>query len=241
MTRRVIHSPSAERHLADLYDWIAAASSPDIAERFVVSIMERCDRLSDFHGRRGSGGCPPRPQDPGPPKASSDRVRRHRHDSRDHRRLLRWSRHRRDTCSRRRIGPVNCRVRPTVGAVIGPMQSSDRCSSGAPGRNRNAQRAQIERSVMTDSESRSIRHRTRIARYIAIAQVAYTPSGARTTAQSASFGRVLSAQRTANTYLSTTTTGTERSGPSTVWPDRVGTAGSASPTCSPPPSRPNTG
>lgn len=38
MTRRVIHSPSAERHLADLYDWIAAASSPDIAERFVVSI-----------------------------------------------------------------------------------------------------------------------------------------------------------------------------------------------------------
>lgn len=48
MTRRVIYSPSAERHLADLYDWIAAASSPDIAERFVVSIMERCDRLSDF-------------------------------------------------------------------------------------------------------------------------------------------------------------------------------------------------
>jgi|SRR6478735_448104 toxin ParE1/3/4 len=32
----------------DLYAWIAAASTPDIAERFVVSIMGRCDRLADF-------------------------------------------------------------------------------------------------------------------------------------------------------------------------------------------------
>ena len=48
MTRRVIYAPSAERHLVDLYDWIAAESTPDIAERFVVSIMDRCDLLSDF-------------------------------------------------------------------------------------------------------------------------------------------------------------------------------------------------
>ena len=48
MTRRVIYSLSAERHLRDLYDWIAAASTGDIAQRFVVSIMDRCDRLADF-------------------------------------------------------------------------------------------------------------------------------------------------------------------------------------------------
>lgn len=48
MTRQVNYSLSAERHLRDLYDWIAAASTRDIAARFVASIMDRCDRLADF-------------------------------------------------------------------------------------------------------------------------------------------------------------------------------------------------
>ena len=48
MTRRVVYAPSAERHLKGLYGWIAAASSPDTADRYVMAIMDRCDRLADF-------------------------------------------------------------------------------------------------------------------------------------------------------------------------------------------------
>lgn len=48
MTRRVVYSPRAERHLKGLYDWIATASSPETAERYVLSILDHCDRLADF-------------------------------------------------------------------------------------------------------------------------------------------------------------------------------------------------
>ena len=48
MTRRVVYSPRAERHLKELYDWIATASSPETAERYMLSIFDHCDRLGDF-------------------------------------------------------------------------------------------------------------------------------------------------------------------------------------------------
>ena len=49
MTRRVVYSPRAERHLIDLYDWIARESGfPDRAEAYVSALMDRCDALADF-------------------------------------------------------------------------------------------------------------------------------------------------------------------------------------------------
>ena len=48
MTRRVVYSPSAERHLKDVNDWIAAATSPETAARYILSVMDQCDRLVDF-------------------------------------------------------------------------------------------------------------------------------------------------------------------------------------------------
>ena len=42
-------SPRAERHLIDLYDWIAHESGfPDRAEAYVTALMDRCDALADF-------------------------------------------------------------------------------------------------------------------------------------------------------------------------------------------------
>ena len=44
MTRRVGYSPQAQRHLTDLYDWIAHESGfPDRAEAYVTALMDRCD------------------------------------------------------------------------------------------------------------------------------------------------------------------------------------------------------
>lgn len=49
MTRRVAYSPQAQRHLTDLYDWIAHESGfPDRAEAYVTVLMDRCDALADF-------------------------------------------------------------------------------------------------------------------------------------------------------------------------------------------------
>lgn len=46
--------PAAERHLKGLYDWIAAASSPDTADRYAKAIMDRCEGLpiSPWSARR---------------------------------------------------------------------------------------------------------------------------------------------------------------------------------------------
>ena len=42
MTRRVGYSPQAQRHLTDLYDWIAHESGfPDRAEAYVTALMDR--------------------------------------------------------------------------------------------------------------------------------------------------------------------------------------------------------
>ena len=44
MTRRVGYSPQAQRHLTDLYDWIAHESGfPERAEAYVTALMDRCD------------------------------------------------------------------------------------------------------------------------------------------------------------------------------------------------------
>ena len=50
MTRRVGYSPQAQRHLTDLYDWIAHESGfPDRAEAYVTALMDRCDALADLN------------------------------------------------------------------------------------------------------------------------------------------------------------------------------------------------
>ena len=49
MNRRVVYSPRAQRHLTDLYEWIAHESGfPDRAEAYVSALMDRCDSLVDF-------------------------------------------------------------------------------------------------------------------------------------------------------------------------------------------------
>lgn len=49
MTRRVGYSPQAQRHLTDLYDWIAHESGfPDRAEAYVTALMDRCDALAQL-------------------------------------------------------------------------------------------------------------------------------------------------------------------------------------------------
>jgi len=48
MTHKVVFSARAERQLAALDEWIAAASSPTTARRFVSTIRRQCDNLSSF-------------------------------------------------------------------------------------------------------------------------------------------------------------------------------------------------
>ena len=43
-----IFSPEAEEQLADLYNYIADAASPDVAMRYVESIIAHCEDLSTF-------------------------------------------------------------------------------------------------------------------------------------------------------------------------------------------------
>ena len=48
MKFRVIFSPEAEEQLAELFHYIAAAASPDIAERYVNAIIAYCETLDTF-------------------------------------------------------------------------------------------------------------------------------------------------------------------------------------------------
>lgn len=48
MTRKADYSPRAVRQLESLYDWIAAAASPDSAARTETSIRNFCDLLAQF-------------------------------------------------------------------------------------------------------------------------------------------------------------------------------------------------
>jgi toxin ParE1/3/4 len=45
---RVIFSPEAVEQLADLYQYIASAASPGIAERYVSTIIAYCETLETF-------------------------------------------------------------------------------------------------------------------------------------------------------------------------------------------------
>lgn len=52
MTRAVVYSARAQRHLSDLYLWIAEQSGfPDRAEGYVSAIFDHCDELADFSFR----------------------------------------------------------------------------------------------------------------------------------------------------------------------------------------------
>lgn len=48
---RVLFSPEAEEQLAALYRYIAAAASPDIAERYIEAIIVYCESPSTFPHR----------------------------------------------------------------------------------------------------------------------------------------------------------------------------------------------
>lgn len=50
MTTRVHFTESAERHLLDLYEWIAGEGSPSNAQHFVTAILDFCDKLADMPG-----------------------------------------------------------------------------------------------------------------------------------------------------------------------------------------------
>lgn len=47
----VVFAPEAQEQLAELYRYIAAAASPDIAERYTNSIVAYCESLQDFPHR----------------------------------------------------------------------------------------------------------------------------------------------------------------------------------------------
>jgi plasmid stabilization system protein ParE len=47
----VIFTPEAEAQLVELYDYIAAEASPDIAARFTDGIVAYCESLSTFPNR----------------------------------------------------------------------------------------------------------------------------------------------------------------------------------------------
>lgn len=53
MSYRVIFTPEAEEQLTDLYRYIAAAVSPDIAARYTEAIVSYCESLCTFP-RRGT-------------------------------------------------------------------------------------------------------------------------------------------------------------------------------------------
>ncbi|MFA5632217.1 MAG: type II toxin-antitoxin system RelE/ParE family toxin [Porticoccaceae bacterium] len=48
MSHRVVFSPEAEEQLAELYRYIAAAASPDIAARYTEAIVSYCESLHTF-------------------------------------------------------------------------------------------------------------------------------------------------------------------------------------------------
>jgi toxin ParE1/3/4 len=48
---RVVYAPEAEAQLLDLYFYIAAASSPEIAANYTDAIVEKCESLKTFPAR----------------------------------------------------------------------------------------------------------------------------------------------------------------------------------------------
>ncbi len=48
MKCRVLFSPEAEEQLAALYNYIADAASPDIAEQYVSAVIDYCEGLQTF-------------------------------------------------------------------------------------------------------------------------------------------------------------------------------------------------
>jgi len=53
MQYRVVFAPEAQEQLAALYRYIAAAASPEIAERYTSAIVTYCESLQTFP-RRGT-------------------------------------------------------------------------------------------------------------------------------------------------------------------------------------------
>ncbi|MDF0545007.1 type II toxin-antitoxin system RelE/ParE family toxin [Sphingobium sp. H39-3-25] len=53
MAHSIILTPEARDHLDSIYDYIAAAASPDIAQRFTDGIVGHIGELTDFP-RRGT-------------------------------------------------------------------------------------------------------------------------------------------------------------------------------------------
>lgn len=51
MTYCVVFSPEAQEQLAELYRYIAAAASPDIAARYTEAIVSYCESLRTFPHR----------------------------------------------------------------------------------------------------------------------------------------------------------------------------------------------
>jgi plasmid stabilization system protein ParE len=47
----IVLTPEARDHLDDLYDYIATAASPDIAQRFVEGILDHIDKLTSYPHR----------------------------------------------------------------------------------------------------------------------------------------------------------------------------------------------
>jgi toxin ParE1/3/4 len=48
MNYRVVFAPEAEEQLAELYHYIAAAASPEVAERYIEAIVSYCESLQTF-------------------------------------------------------------------------------------------------------------------------------------------------------------------------------------------------
>lgn len=48
MSYAVVFSPEAEEQLAELYRYIAAAASPDVAARYTEAIVSYCESLRTF-------------------------------------------------------------------------------------------------------------------------------------------------------------------------------------------------
>ncbi len=51
MSYTVVFTPEAEAQLMELYGYIAAEASPEIAEHFTVGIVTYCESLSTFPAR----------------------------------------------------------------------------------------------------------------------------------------------------------------------------------------------
>jgi len=49
----IVLTPEARDHLDAIYDYIAAAASPDVAQRFTDGILDHIDKLTDYP-RRGT-------------------------------------------------------------------------------------------------------------------------------------------------------------------------------------------